>query len=685
MKTLYTCGSHIFALIIIIFLINMKAYFLSFLIAVGGWICTPNSLHAQQSPDCHIGNFFFSAPNGIAFIKNNAAAFVIDPIWDNDHIAVVGPGKDGSGWSVAHLGGRYNAGVVAPDDSYHKIFFEMGNNQLVTYEWARVGENVVGRLTPEGKGLLYFSLEKNWPGFKSHYKQVGNTISGTSDIKSGNIKWTLQAQPSPIEITEKGFKLQLIDHLHPTYFTAGFGTLPKFEDIDTILKEAEYNYETNRPKAISGNGDIIGAITNNLNNSRLYSNNDHKTFIVVSRSFGVNNANQGPAFCWDNFFNGLMSTLDNPQIAKETFRSVLSTQLPNGMIRGVSHWSMGPSTGNSQPPVGSFCIWKAHQYRPDVEFLKEAYPHLVKWHEWWMKYRNVKKDGLLQWGSEDRNFQNAMYETGWDDTPHFAGTEGVRMEGTCMNVYAVDLCALWAMDAEYLSYIAKEIGKHEDAAKFAQESKDMNKRINEKLWNEKLGIYCSRFIDNPDGTPGKFLTRLAPLNFYPLISGAASKQQAERMLAIMRNPEYFWGDYILPTIARNDPAFAKQRYWSGNIWGPANYLVFQGLQKYASNEMIAEYAQKSVRLFMNNWLGAGLCGENFFSTNGRVSNNPNYTWGALLCLIGLESIIDTDEEGNLVKGPGYNEPVTLKNIPFGGTLYQIELKTNQASVNIKKQ
>lgn len=229
------------------------------------------------------------------------------------------------------------------------------------------------------------------------------------------------------------------------------------------------------------------------------------------------------------------------------------------------------------------------------------------------------------------------------------------------------------MDSYYLSLIAEAIGNKEDAAIHYAEYVAMKDRINDTLWNEELGIYCSRFIGK-DGRPGDFLTKLAPLNFYPMIAGIPDKKQAESMLKIMADPGQFWGEWIIPTISRKEPEYHRQRYWSGNIWGPSNYLIWMGVKKYASNSFKAEYAQKSVRLFMNNWLGAGYCGENYFSINGRVCSNPNYTWGALLCLIGIESVVDMDDTGMIIRGPGYNESVYIENIVLNGRGHEISLK-----------
>lgn len=646
------------------------------------WISTSGF---AQDNDVRIGNFYYSAPNGIAFIKADAAAFVINPdLGVNRHKAVLFDEK-GEGFAQAHLANDYNAGIVAPDDSYHRIVFETSNNEIIEFEWSKTGNAAVGRMIAGNPQELTFDLSKNWPGFESHYTQTEDGIKGTAQTVNGIVEWQMKANSDSTAFDGESVTFKIGDGFAPTRFVAGFGTLPNLNEVDEILSKAYKDYESHRPKAIAPSGDIIGAMTNNLNNTRLYSNIDSLTFIPVSRSFGVTHANQGPVFCWDSFFNGLMATYDNPEMARATFRAVLSDALPNGMVRGVKHWSMGPSTGNSQPPVGSMCIWRAHLLRPDVDFLREAYPALKAWNAWWMKYRNARKDGLLQWGSEDSSFVNAMYETGWDDTPHFQSVEGVKMEGTTMNVYAVDLCALWAMDAHYLSLIADAIGEKEAAEQHRKDAEAMNRRINEKLWNEELGIYCSRFFDKEDGTPGAFLTKLAPLNFYPLISGAASKEQAGRALQILTDPEQFWGEWIVPTISRKEPEYHSQRYWSGNIWGPSTYLTWLGVKRYASKEIKAEFAQKCVHLFMNNWLGAGYCGENFFALNGRVCSNPNYTWGALLCLIGIESVVDISDTGNIIKGIGYNEPIRMENITLNGKPHTITVNYQTPTVEIKEQ
>jgi hypothetical protein len=59
--------------------------------------------------------------------------------------------------------------------------------------------------------------------------------------------------------------------------------------------------------------------------------------------------------------------------------------------------------------------------------------------------------------------------------------------------------------------------------------------------------------------------RLSPTSFYPCLRKLV-RQQAERMIKEhYYNPNEFYGDYVLPSIARNDPALKDNDYWRKNM------------------------------------------------------------------------------------------------------------------------
>ena len=174
-----------------------------------------------------------------------------------------------------------------------------------------------------------------------------------------------------------------------------------------------------------------------------------------------------------------------------------------------------------------------------------------------------------------------------------------------------------------------------DSRRFDGEYDRMKRLVRENLWNEHDGIYENRYWD------GRFSPRLSPTNFYPLLAGVATSEQAARMVRehLLNNKE-FWGTYVIPTIARNDSAFADQFYWRGDIWGPTNYLVYQGLNRYGFDEEALAFAEKSYALFMDDWKAAGHTNENYHAWGGNGGGDTHYTWGALLCLVAIEQYID---------------------------------------------
>jgi hypothetical protein len=206
-----------------------------------------------------------------------------------------------------------------------------------------------------------------------------------------------------------------------------------------------------------------------------------------------------------------------------------------------------------------------------------------------------------------------------------------------MNLDDVGLNSLYALDAECLAKIAAILGKEEDSRKFAAEHERMVQLVREKLWNDKDGIYENRFWD------GRFSHRLSPTNFYPLFAGIATPEQAERMIKEhLLNPKEFWGKYVAPTIARNDPAFPEQFYWRGDIWGPTNYMLYEGINRYRFDAVALEYAQKNYDLFMDDWWSNQHDNEQYYAWGGSAGGDLHYTWGALLCLIPLEQYIDVN-------------------------------------------
>ena len=182
------------------------------------------------------------------------------------------------------------------------------------------------------------------------------------------------------------------------------------------------------------------------------------------------------------------------------------------------------------------------------------------------------------------------------------------------------------------------------------------------------------------GEPKRFFSRqISPTNFYPMIVGAPSRAMAARMLALLQDRREFWGRWVIPTIARDDPAFPEQSYWRGSIWAATNYLIFQGLVRYASPTLLNRFAQKSLKLFVRNWRSTGTSNEYYLAT-GLGSGDPHYTWGTLLCQIALENICDVLPDGKVRLNGTLNGTEWIDHVPIAGRMYDIRVKPGDTTL-----
>ena len=103
----------------------------------------------------------------------------------------------------------------------------------------------------------------------------------------------------------------------------------------------------------------------------------------------------------------------------------------------------------------------------------------------------------------------------------------------------------------------------------------------------------------------------------------------------------FWGEYVLPTVTRRDPAFAEQHYWRGRIWAPLNFLVYEALKDAGLIREAKMLAERSASLLLIEWEKERHVYENYSAVDGlgRSSRQSDafYHWGGLLGYIAVDS------------------------------------------------
>jgi neutral trehalase len=198
-----------------------------------------------------------------------------------------------------------------------------------------------------------------------------------------------------------------------------------------------------------------------------------------------------------------------------------------------------------------------------------------------------------------------------------------------MELADVGLLSLYIWDCQNLSEIAEILGKKDDGKELRSRAESYGKVL-KSLWSEQKGIYMNKRTDT-----GNFSESISPTNFYPLLTGIPTQDQAERMIKEhFFNPDEFYSEWVMPSIARNHQAFSEQNYWRGRIWAPLNFLVYVGMSNYNLTDARKDMVRKSYNLLMQNWLERGGIYENYNAITGYADDVPNsdpyYHWGALL-------------------------------------------------------
>ena len=458
-------------------------------------------------------------------------------------------------------------------------------------------------------------------------------------------------------------------------------------NVEKILEWKRRVYEESRVQVVGGYFDSCAqAVTQAIYWNTVWDPYNNRVYTPVSRVWAHDYFGGYVVFEWDTFFNALLSSIEDLEISEANIKAILSELTPRGVIPNVISVKE-VSLDRSQPPVGAYIVWKIYKLSLDKSLLQWAYPRLKKHHEWWFSARDGNKDGLLEWGSDPigrsqwrYTLQAAKFESGLDNSPMYDEVEFVKEVNT-MNLVDVGLNSLYALNAWALAQIARELGLEEDVNRFQREYEEMKKRINDSLWSEDEGLYLNRFWS------GEFSNRRSPTCFYPLIAGVPDERRARIMVEKhLLNSKEFWGEFVIPSISRDDPAFKDQNYWRGRVWGPMNFLVYEGLKRYGFDEVAHEFARKSVALFMKEWIEEGHYHENYNAITGDGDDVPNsdpyYSWGALLALIGVYEFIDIEAWGGLRFGAlGVSEEMTLKNLQIQGHRYSVTLSPKLTRVS----
>ncbi|MBN2411795.1 hypothetical protein JXQ31_08885 [candidate division KSB1 bacterium] len=406
-------------------------------------------------------------------------------------------------------------------------------------------------------------------------------------------------------------------------------------EISVIIERQRQTYEMR----VSGYGDladVYAAMQTVMGWNTIYDPQNNRVLTSVSRT---RTGEGGALFRWDTFFAAYLAALDNRNLAYANVREIMNEITEKGFIPNMSRGNGRASMDRSLPPIGSITVWDIYRKYQEKWFLQELFEDLFAWNRWWDIYRNY--DGLLCWGSnpyeDTRNetvqgtTQAAAMESGLDNSPMY---ENIPYNDTLqmMELWDVGLNSLYIADCNALAEIAKVLERDSEAKELLNRASKYTKNM-ERLWDKESGLYLNVRTDSLIADK-----RLSPTHFYPFLAKVPSEKQAQTMIDDhLYNKDEFWGDWVLPSIPRNDSTSAGKDNLRGPILAPLNFLVYLGLRNYDLPQVRKDLSEKAKQLLLKEWQANGYVCENYNAVTGEctdtIDNDRYYTWGGLLGLI----------------------------------------------------
>ena len=291
----------------------------------------------------------------------------------------------------------------------------------------------------------------------------------------------------------------------------------------------------------------------------------------------------GPAFGhWDIVHQVIDVLHINHQHALQQLLNNIENQEPTGLLPG-SIWMPGsprnqdqsrhrrkPSwskTDQGHPPVWVYAVDDYVLYTGEESILSGFLSPLIRQITW---FENSRKAETTK-GFFYNDILLKKWESGVD--------EGIRFDEAGLGKWAsVDATAHVYALYSFAEKWSLTLGQ--DERFFTSQKEQLEQFIQSDLWAEEEAMFFDIWaVEDPSKQ------HLSFENFWPIIVGAASFVQAERMIdKYLMNPDHFLTAHPAATVSLSDRKF-ERRMWRGPTWNSMTYWLARGCIAYGREDV----------------------------------------------------------------------------------------------------
>ena len=379
---------------------------------------------------------------------------------------------------------------------------------------------------------------------------------------------------------------------------------------------------------------------------------------------------------WDSAFIALGYSYFNFNFALKEIKTLLDGQWKDGMVPHIlfhdtntnyypnyTAWNCGNkihSSGITQPPILATILKKILDKnkinKKQLLEVKKIIKKIRKYHEWFIKFRDPKKTGLVS--------ILHPWESGYDNSPIWdSPMNKVIVEKNLKYKRADNKVVNPAhrpLDIDYDRYVTikNNLRKSKYNPKkvfksslfnvvdvgfnsiFLKANKDLIVLLNKfnldkskinryvkiteknllKLYDKKKGIFFSKDIKNNRRINVPSITNYFVL-FADLENNLINKKLIQNLKKHSLRDKYFFS-----SIKSNHKSFEEKRYWRGPVWINCNWFLYMGLKN--KNKLFSEKIKKKTIQIIEK---KGFY-EYFSCKNGKPMGAKNFSWSAALYL-----------------------------------------------------
>lgn len=323
-------------------------------------------------------------------------------------------------------------------------------------------------------------------------------------------------------------------------------------------------------------------------------------------------------WAWDSWKHAVALSRFTPELAKNQVRAMFDYQLEDGMVIDcIFPDSSENNARDSKPPLAAWAVGEIYSQTGDLEFLREIYPKLVKYHEWWYWKRDHDQNGYCEFGSTDGTTVAAAWESGMDNAIRFDKAQMLQNypDAWSFDQESVDLNCFLALENRLLQKFAEILGVPFEFKEKAGNPEDY-------FFDIEDGFFYDRRIKD-----GSFVKVKGSEAYIPLWTEVATKEQFDQIFPILSDKNKFSTYIPLPTVSADEPEFTPNGYWRGPIWLDQTYFAISGIRKYGKTQEADQYTGQVFNR-LDKLREGGAIHENYDALTGKQLKAPHFSWSA---------------------------------------------------------